>query len=453
MNRFAIFFLVIGLVCLSACSLAADVTPPPGLENAQVETSGAEEVTGAQTTPEPEAVVEPASAQMKTSEDLAIEPMEAITDTLGMEPLEQTGVITGNVTNASDGIIPAGIDVILHGFDQMQMVLTETVKLAADGIFVFDQVPLKPGRAFIASLSFEGISYASNVAVAEEGLNSLELPMEIYESTSDPAGLIIDRLHVFFEAVDDQTIRVIELYVISNPGKKAVVPAAQDEPALNIALPQGASSLEFREGELGMRFVPTQDGFGDLAVIRPGMASHQVVFKYELPFNRKLVFSHLVYLPVNAVVVLVPEDSLKMKGDLLQDAGTRSTDGFIYRTYNGSALAEGSQLSMEVNKRSTFSQPILTSGSSSGLVLGLLVLAVTLIAAGVWFFQRSRKAAPQARKAQKTPGSEVEETQDSLMDAILALDDQYKSGKIPEGAYQGRRAELKERLNRLIQYN
>jgi hypothetical protein len=36
------------------------------------------------------------------------------------------------------------------------------------------------------------------------------------------------------------------------------------------------------------------------------------------------------------------------------------------------------------------------------------------------------------------------------MDAILTLDDLYKSGEIPEEAYQQRRAELKTRLKGIL---
>ncbi len=35
------------------------------------------------------------------------------------------------------------------------------------------------------------------------------------------------------------------------------------------------------------------------------------------------------------------------------------------------------------------------------------------------------------------------------MDAIIALDDLYQEGRLPEEAYQTRRAELKERLSQL----
>ncbi len=186
-------------------------------------------------------------------------------------------------------------------------------------------------------------------------------------------------------------------------------------------------------------------------MIRPGTASHQVVFTYELPFDRELDFGHTVHLPVNAVVVLVPEESLNVKGDLLKDAGTRTTEGFTYRTYNGSELEGGAQLQMEVSKRSTFSKPSLSSGSTSGVMVGMLVLAVTLIAAGVWSYRRSQKVKLMADQEREKPVSVIEDTQDSLMDAILALDDQFKAGKIPEGAYRKRRAELKERLSGLIQ--
>jgi hypothetical protein len=42
------------------------------------------------------------------------------------------------------------------------------------------------------------------------------------------------------------------------------------------------------------------------------------------------------------------------------------------------------------------------------------------------------------------------ESAESLMDAIIALDDLYRSGQLPEEAYQQRRAELKAKLKELL---
>jgi hypothetical protein len=40
----------------------------------------------------------------------------------------------------------------------------------------------------------------------------------------------------------------------------------------------------------------------------------------------------------------------------------------------------------------------------------------------------------------------IGEDRDSIMDAMIALDDQYKAGEIPKEAYENRRSELKDRL-------
>ena len=47
-------------------------------------------------------------------------------------------------------------------------------------------------------------------------------------------------------------------------------------------------------------------------------------------------------------------------------------------------------------------------------------------------------------------GDAFGEDRDSIMDAILVLDDQHRAGEIPQEAYEKRRAELKGRLEKLI---
>ena len=42
------------------------------------------------------------------------------------------------------------------------------------------------------------------------------------------------------------------------------------------------------------------------------------------------------------------------------------------------------------------------------------------------------------------------EDPENIMDAMIALDDQYKAGEIPKEAYEKRRMELKERLKGIL---
>ena len=62
-------------------------------------------------------------------------------------------------------------------------------------------------------------------------------------------------------------------------------------------------------------------------------------------------------------------------------------------------------------------------------------------------FMRDRKRKESKKKRMKRKRSEFEDPE-SLMDAIIALDDLHRAGKISDEAYQQRRNELKDALKR-----
>ncbi len=191
--------------------------------------------------------------------------------------------------NASGGLAPAGAVVNLHAFDQMTVVYTATTTLEEDGSYTFVDLDMPPGTRFPDHDGLRrGDLWLRSGCGRSRAKPRLELPLQIYESTSDTAALSVDRLHYFFEFVDDQTIRVLELYIISNPGDKTVAAAKDGEPVVTFRLPEGAANLQFEDGELGQRYVQTPDGFGDTTPVRPGSANYQVLYSYELPYKGKL---------------------------------------------------------------------------------------------------------------------------------------------------------------------
>jgi mono/diheme cytochrome c family protein len=389
---------------------------------------------------------QPGQATPQLPQETPVDRSEVLTATL---PVSDTlGIITGFVMNGSGGPAPAGAVVNLHAFDQMTVVYTATTTLDEDGSYTFLNLDMPPGRAFLTTMDYGGVIYGSDLAVAEEGKASLELPLQIYESTSDTAALSVDRLHYFFEFVDDQTIRVLELYIVSNPGDKTVAAAKEGEPVLTFQLPEGAANLQFENGALGQRFLETPDGFADTTPIRPGSANYQVLYSYELPYKGKLELQRPVDLPVQAVVILVPEESVKIKGEGIQDAGARDIQGLQYHMYNGPTLQPGSELQLMVTGKPQGGAMTVTAGSNTNLLIGAAVLGLVLLVAGVWLYQRSRPAPDEAVEDETPVTVATAESPESLMDAILALDDLYQEGKLPEDAYLQRRSELKRRLER-----
>jgi mono/diheme cytochrome c family protein len=392
------------------------------------------------------------AAQASPYPNLPTEPAASATLTGTVATTQSIGTITGIVMNSSGGSIPAGADVMLHAFDQMQLVYTATTTLKADGTYAFDQVEVAPQRSFLATVDYGNVVYGSDIQTAQDGQNTLELPIQVYESTTDPSGLSADRVHYFFEFVDAKTIRVVELFIITNNASKTLVAAKEGQGVVDFSLPVGATNLEFQDGEIGGRYLKTADGFADTAPVRPGSGSYQVLFSYDMPYNRKLDLVSQMPLDTNAVVILVPEQSVKVKGPGIVDAGTRDVQGTPYHMYNGSSLQKGQVLSLTVTGEPAATGTASTLLGNSNFIIGLGALGVVMILAGVWMYQRSRsKGAPDEEPT--SPIRQEFDSSEAVMDAILALDDLYQEGRLPEEAYLQRRGELKARLKEFIGHN
>ena len=362
------------------------------------------------------------------------------------------GLVQGLVTNASGGAVPEDATVILRGFDNMQAVITETVALSPDGSFVFEDVEMPAGRVFLATLDFDGATYGSDISVVEAEQSEVTLPITIYENTTDSSILVTDRLHLFFEFVDEETLRIIQLYIISNPTNMTLVPGSSDPTTVDFTLPEGAMNLEIQEGVLGERFIETENGFGDTSAIRPGSGSYQVLYAYEMPYDNKYDLVQTLLTPANAVVILVPEGVINIKGDKVEDAGVRDVEGTQYHMYNMSGLNAGSELRLTITGKPAGSGQAVTTGDSTSVLIGVGAFGAVLLAAGVWLFMRNRANGEDELDEfpEATEPAHASETPEELMDAILALDDLYQEGRLPKEAYQERRAELKARLKELV---
>jgi uncharacterized membrane protein len=80
-------------------------------------------------------------------------------------------------------------------------------------------------------------------------------------------------------------------------------------------------------------------------------------------------------------------------------------------------------------------------------------LGLILIGLGIFLFLRDRKLRKleEEFEGDEEIGDEdaLGDDRESLMDAIIALDDQYKVGDISKETYEKRRDELKDRLKNL----
>jgi flagellar biosynthesis/type III secretory pathway M-ring protein FliF/YscJ len=87
------------------------------------------------------------------------------------------------------------------------------------------------------------------------------------------------------------------------------------------------------------------------------------------------------------------------------------------------------------------------------LMIGVGAVGLILIGLGIFLFLRDRKLRKLEDdfegEGDDTNADALGEDRDSIMDAIITLDDQFKAGDISKEAYEKRRDELKDRLKNL----
>jgi len=332
----------------------------------------------------------------------------------------------------------------LYGFDFNEQVLTMTTSIGDDGIYVFEEVEMPPDRVFLSLMEYDEFRYRSETGSSRTDGTALELPIFVYENTTDKSNLIIDNLHIILQQVDEASLAVLEVYSVSNRGQDLVTAEEQGGIVINYFLPENASDLEIQEGFIGERFIATEDGFGDRMSIFPGTGEYQVTYSYYLPMDRKIELVHPTSLPADSFVVIAPE-SLKIRGEEVVDEGAYDIPGLQsgqYHLYTGNSLKAGEEI------RFTVSNSI---GFRPEWFIGLAVFGVVLIGGGVWLYSRTRSSSRGRDMEGDDENYQDVHTPESIIDAIIALDDLYGAGELPEGAYTKRRSELKNQLKSLIE--
>jgi mono/diheme cytochrome c family protein len=372
---------------------------------------------------------------------------------------EFVGTVTVQLINGSGGDPPSDAPVTLYGFDSMQNTYSETLSMGDNGVYTFNDVAMPLNRVFLAGTDYDSGTYGSDIVNVDQSTPDLNLQITVYNSTTDLSSLTTDRVHILFDFTDPQNVQIIEVFIISNPLQEAVVPPTKEGTVVTFPLPKGYTNLQFQDGELGGRYEEVPQGFADKMTVSPGIGQYQVIFSFQMPYDRKLDFVQPMFLPTSAVVVMIPENGIKISSDQLQDGGTRDFQNSTYHMYTGSGLLAGSSLEFSLSGApKNGSTSIFNTGTTKNLAVGLGVFGLALVAGGLWMFRHNQKKLSLVSTTDSTDMVDAQvsaETSahdaDTLMDAIIALDDQFHAGNLPEEVYLQRRAALKEKLRRLEQ--
>lgn len=373
----------------------------------------------------------------------------AYTDALApFRPLA-SGTIAGQVINGStsEETLPAGTTAELRAFNRdLDMTLSLTTTVTEDGRFQFDLNDIPTDWLYRVSVNYKGLNFGSEITQLSSAAPEANLPITVYEQTTDPSAVTVDQMHLILE-VTEEAILVNEVYVFSNNGTAVFIGESGDPAAgtIQIALPAGAQNVNFERG-LGsfdsffpaQEIIPSETGWADTLPLRPGRNSLILLANYTLPYDNGMTIAHPVYYDVGGANLVLSNAGVELtEGDGWTSMGIQSIEGGSFLSYARPGLAAGDSFSFELSGRP---RATTTTTGTAGLVRDqnqeLIIggVALVAVAAAAVYLVRSWQHV-------EAPPDRLE-----LLQAIADLDDAYEQGEIEPAAYKEERQALKEEL-------
>lgn len=360
------------------------------------------------------------------------------------------GNIHGKIENHMGGDLPSDLKITLHGYDHSgdpnagpQETVTMEGAIHPDGTYSFDAGQLVENQLFRSEVTVDGLSYQSEYAVVPAGATDLELStIVLYPTTEDFSTLKVEELQIYFDLASDNAQMFAVYFISNNTDKTVVVHLADGKTVPFLNLPDGGTSLGYETTNDSAKFVATGDGFA----MPPSTTPYGLIAFASLPKSKSINIVQPVQLPIHAVSLFLPE-GVNAEGATLTDLGVQALQNTNFHVYTAEPLNSGSSLEFTVTgePKSTSVSPDITQNKT--VIFGVGALGLALIFAGVFMYWRDRKR--RAEEASDEPEDEDEfDDSESIMDAIIALDELHRSGKISDEAYKNRREELKNALKR-----
>ncbi len=432
-NRSIALCCLLGLsFVLAACSLAEDITPPPGYIYS---TPAAAQSQGSQT---------PVASVTSTPEQSPGTPTPA-SSTAPAASGTPAALITlkGKVTNASGSPLPAALTAVLYLFNtgSSNVDQTRSTVVLPTGEYQFDNVPGEANVSYFIMVESGGVTYASDPITYDGSFTTKDVPIAIYDTTDDLTQLSISQIHMQFDFSVTGQVDARMLYIVNDLGNKSVVVQSDGTHIPFIQIPSGATNVQYELAQGGAVLSNATNGFALL----PGMdKQYGIVATFSLPYQASLDLVQPFSIPVSSETVIVPV-GVQVHSAQLTDAGVQNFQGTDYHLYQGGVLATGSSLALTLS-----GLPGGSSGSTvtqrTAVLIGVGGAGLLLIAVGIFLFRRGRRRLAVVPAGVETP----EADRDAIMDAIIALDDQYKAGVISREVYGKRREALKQKLRDLV---
>ena len=341
--------------------------------------------------------------------------------------------ITGTVINGSGGNVDTEKDVKLSVYIDGAFSQQMYTPVLLDNTFKFHLVPYHPNWTYQVSYTNQGIEYKSVVLYGRNysSAGNAEAIVRIYDSTSEIQYLNGKRAHISLEFENPEVIHVVESFLVQNTSSLTILPMDEVTPLLVVRLDENAQTLSFPGEAEGSNLRRVESGIGDWQILPPGII-HQINFEYDVPFEGEKTFWLDLPVSTDSMMILVEDPRTNVTCSGTQLNLQKSDQSGVTEILTSGRLAAGTTITIHCIRKSNSTRLIL-------LFVGILLLVGSLI----YIYIKTRQR--NYRKSLQNPAA-IENT---LLDAIIALDDRFKAGDIPSDLYHQKREELVRKLKDL----
>jgi hypothetical protein len=365
-------------------------------------------------------------------------------------PVGPTGKVTGTIVNRNSGkLVSESLEVMLHILDQDLAELDmKHSQSQPDGKFAFTEVPFDASMQYAVMAIFDGVTYVSDTTPAN--MTSLQTAMDVpvYDSTSDPASMQVDQMHVLFGIAEDG-LEIKEIYAFTNTGERTVKDVYKLEgdkfATLKFPLPADADFIFFNPEDKD-RFVKFSGGFADTYPVLPGESS-QIMVSYLVPYSGEKTYTYMAPLNIARINFLMPDQvNISLKGSgLIGPESVNLQDKGSYLIYSYTDLKAGQTVSVSIGGK-TDSAPS-NRKSNNPFAIGAAFLGLFAIGAGVWWWRR-----PDDTDEETGNRPDAEMDLDQTINEIARLDEVHEKGEIDEEEYCESRDVLRRKAKALLDY-
>lgn len=336
------------------------------------------------------------------------------------------------VVNRTAGAPPLPVlEVMLQPSPEGQSKGSRTAKTNARGVALFSKLKAGADIQYSAEVTYKNVKYDSGSIRLTEKKKTTTVELPVYETTTSPDALTVPAQHTLLRPRRG-FLEVREIYLFQNRTDRTYIGTREVRPGLRsvleFPLPKGFTKLQLNEGLMSCCVIKQNNRLVDTMELKPGR--RVVRFQYLMPSSSHLSFRPAVVADTDQYNLLVSPALKVTNVSGLRDAGEFKAGAEAFHRYDARGLTPGNSASIEISG--------IPGDRASLLRWFALVFGIGVAGLLVWWAVSHKRGPETAIRA--------EQTRESLLEAIVRLDESFEAGKISRSDYEALRKSKKAEL-------